>query len=131
LARKVNELKPKWVIEKVKRAIFDHLQLHSGKTAKDVTLACYGLAFKPDIDDLRESPAVEIVKEISKFHAGPILAVEPNVESLPEGLKEIELCSFEKAESQADIQLLLVDHREFKERKPTAGEIFDVKGVWL
>ncbi|OXX67460.1 UDP-N-acetyl-D-mannosamine dehydrogenase, partial [Vibrio sp. V19_P1S1T109] len=81
-ARKVNDAKPEWVINKVKLAIAEFLQANPDKTAREVTVACYGLAFKPDIDDLRESPAMEIVKSISSYHAGKVLAIEPNIECL-------------------------------------------------
>ncbi|TOQ89825.1 UDP-N-acetyl-D-mannosamine dehydrogenase, partial [Vibrio parahaemolyticus] len=56
-ARKVNDSKPDWVVDKTKMAIADFLLKNRDKTAKEVTIACYGLAFKADIDDLRESPA--------------------------------------------------------------------------
>jgi UDP-N-acetyl-D-mannosaminuronic acid dehydrogenase len=82
-ARKVNDQKPQWVIDKVKIAIADFLQANPGKTAKDVTIACYGLAFKPDIDDLRESPALQIAQNIAKLHSGLTLGVEPNIRVLP------------------------------------------------
>lgn len=59
-AREVNDSKPEWVIEKVKLAIASYLMAHGDLSVKDVTIACYGLAFKPDIDDLRESPAMRI-----------------------------------------------------------------------
>ena len=85
-ARKVNDGKPQWVIDKVKIAITDFLQANPKKTAKDVTIACYGLAFKPDIDDLRESPALQITKKISDFHVGDVLVIEPNISELPSGL---------------------------------------------
>ena len=69
----VNNIKPLWVIDKVKIAIVDFLQAHPEKTAKDITIACYGLSFKPDIDDLRESPALNITKRIAKMHVGKVI----------------------------------------------------------
>ena len=63
-ARIVNDLKPEWVINKVNNKILAFLQMDTTKTAKEVTIAFYGLTFKPDIDDLRESPALEICKSI-------------------------------------------------------------------
>jgi UDP-N-acetyl-D-mannosaminuronic acid dehydrogenase len=74
-ARQVNDSKPDWVVEKVKLAVADYLQANPNKTAKDVTIACYGLAFKPDIDDLRESPSCDVVNKISEMHAGLIQVV--------------------------------------------------------
>ena len=64
-AREVNDHKPEWVVEKVKAAIVDVLSTHPEKGMADVTVACLGLAFKPDIDDLRESPAVKITQQIA------------------------------------------------------------------
>ncbi|TOQ60331.1 UDP-N-acetyl-D-mannosamine dehydrogenase, partial [Vibrio parahaemolyticus] len=109
-ARKVNDSKPDWVINKVKLAIAEFLQANPDKTAREVTVACYGLAFKPDIDDLRESPAMAITQKIAEMHAGRVIAVEPNIESIPEQLKHVELMDFDVAPKEADIQVLLVDH---------------------
>lgn len=130
-AREVNDSKPEWVIEKVKIAIADFLQGNPTKTAKDVTIACYGLAFKPDIDDLRESPACAIAQQIIKFHQGTVLLVEPNIECLPAKLSNNELVATDLAHAQADIHILLVDHKEFKQQGPTSGRTVDTKGIWL
>ncbi|URQ90146.1 UDP-N-acetyl-D-mannosamine dehydrogenase [Pseudoalteromonas sp. SCSIO 43101] len=112
-ARKVNDAKPQWVINKVKLAIADFLQANPTKTTKDVTVACYGLAFKPDIDDLRESPALNIAKQIAGLHSGKVLAVEPNIEKLPSDASKVELKSLEDIVNTADIHLILVNHKEF------------------
>jgi UDP-N-acetyl-D-mannosaminuronic acid dehydrogenase len=130
-ARKVNDSKPEWVINKVKIAISDFLQAHPDKAIKDVTIACYGLAFKPDIDDLRESPALNITKAIANFHSGRTLAVEPNIQSLPTIAINLELCEFSYAFNGADIHLLLVDHKQFKLEKLPTGIIIDTKGIWV
>lgn len=130
-ARKVNNFKTKWVVEKVKIAINDFLQSNPDMSVEDVVIACYGLAFKPDIDDLRESPSMLIAQNISEFHKGKVLAVEPNVKKLPDSLN-IELVSFDFAETEADIAVLLVDHKDFKESgKPDIKLIIDTKGIWL
>ncbi|EGR0072337.1 UDP-N-acetyl-D-mannosamine dehydrogenase [Vibrio vulnificus] len=129
-ARKVNDSKPQWVINKVKLAIADFLQANPEKTAKDVTIACYGLAFKPDIDDLRESPAMAITQKIAEIHAGRVIAVEPNIESVPEKLKYVDLMAFDTAKKEADVQVLLVDHKEFKVAPVMQGIIIDTKGIW-
>lgn len=130
-ARNVNDGKPEWVVNKVKVAILDFLQSNPEKTAKDVTVACYGLAFKPDIDDLRESPAMAIVQSVAAMHSGRTLAVEPNINQLPSKLKSVELVDFESASSEADVQLMLVDHKEFKQVSVATGLLIDTKGIWI
>jgi UDP-N-acetyl-D-mannosaminuronic acid dehydrogenase len=130
-ARKVNDFKPKWVVEKVKIAIVDFLQLHSNKSVEDVVIACFGLSFKPDIDDLRESPSMWIAREIADFHRGKVIAVEPNITDLPSS-QSVELVSFDEAEGRADIAVLLVDHAEFRSiGVPNIGMIIDTKGIWV
>ncbi|MFM2615323.1 UDP-N-acetyl-D-mannosamine dehydrogenase [Vibrio campbellii] len=129
-ARKVNDGKPEWVINKVKLAIAEFLQANPDKTAREVTVACYGLAFKPDIDDLRESPAMAITQQIAQMHAGRVIAVEPNIESIPEKLKHVELVEFDIAVKESDVQVLLVDHKEFKIHRITTGRVIDTKGIW-
>lgn len=129
-ARKVNDSKPGWVVGKTKMAIADFLQENTDKTAKEVTIACYGLAFKPDIDDLRESPAMQIVKEIASFHMGNVIAVEPNIHQLPSSLEQVELQSFDAAKSTADIHVMLVDHKEFKVESINSPYLVDTKGIW-
>ncbi|MGE8319964.1 MAG: UDP-N-acetyl-D-mannosamine dehydrogenase [Comamonas sp.] len=130
-ARDVNDGKPHWVIDKVKLAVEEHLRSQVGMTARDVKIACYGLAFKPDIDDLRESPALEIAHHLAALYPGQTLAVEPHVETLPEqargGLKQV---SAETAYALADIHVLLVDHRVFKAAPPPSGRIVDTRGIW-
>ncbi|MEK8141050.1 UDP-N-acetyl-D-mannosamine dehydrogenase [Morganella morganii] len=132
-ARLVNDGKPLWVIDQVKQAVADCLT-ETGKRANEVTIACFGLAFKPNIDDLRESLAVQVTKMVAEWHAGKTLAVEPNVHELPGKLKGLtELVSIEKAITDADIILLLVDHTPFRgipgSQIPQKW-IIDTKGVW-
>ncbi|WP_281630261.1 UDP-N-acetyl-D-mannosamine dehydrogenase [Vibrio sp. St2] len=125
-ARKINDGKPGWVIDKVKVAIADYLQANIDKTSKDVTIACYGLAFKPNIDDVRESPALSIYKELVSLHPGRVWGVEPNLDEST----DIPLVSFEQASEQADIHVLLVDHKEFKAEKVKFDYLIDTKGIW-
>ncbi len=111
-AREVNDAKPEWVIDQVKIKIAEFLQANPAKTIQDVTVACYGLAFKPDIDDLRESPALEITKKLAEQGLN-ILAVEPNINELPTNLSNILLVSLDDAE-KSDVSILLVAHKQFK-----------------
>jgi UDP-N-acetyl-D-mannosaminuronic acid dehydrogenase len=116
MAREVNDHKPEWVLEKIKAAITDVLAARPGNTMADVKVACLGLAFKPDIDDLRESPAVEIAQLVSKLGC-QLLAVEPNIEELPARLaaRNLSFASLDEALAQADVVCVLVKHRSFIE----------------
>ncbi|CDT93219.1 UDP-N-acetyl-D-mannosaminuronic acid dehydrogenase [Vibrio coralliirubri] len=132
-ARKVNDFKPDWVINKVKIAIADFLKLNPKKTMLDVRVSFFGLAFKPDIDDLRESPSLAIAKEIATFHPGDTNFIEPNISLLPECLNgKGKLVSIDKAFKETDIAVLLVDHKEFKNvvSIPSNIILIDTKGIW-
>lgn len=127
-ARNVNDGKPEWVVNKVKIAIADFLNANPTKTVEDVTIACYGLAFKPDIDDLRESPALNISRVIADLHCGNVLAIEPNIDFLD--IENLKLTTLDDSLDQTDIHVLLVDHSQFKKIKINAPYIVDTKGIW-
>ncbi|MCT2359947.1 UDP-N-acetyl-D-mannosamine dehydrogenase [Brevibacterium casei] len=127
-AREVNDSKPQFVLDKL---------LPQANRIKDVKIAALGLAFKPNIDDLRESPARQIVNELSdKLPDATIMAVEPNIDELPSDLAEranVTLTDLNDAVKDADIVLLLVDHTEFAriDRSLLAQKIVhDTRGVW-
>lgn len=134
MAREVNDSKPEWVLEKTKLAVAEFLQANPHKTAGEVTIACLGLAFKPDIDDLRESPALAITRKILASHPGPVIAVEPNIEELPDQLAgQLNLVTTESAIADADVIVLLVDHKIFKKVPSsilTSHKVVDTRGVW-
>lgn len=123
-ARDVNNLKPVWCAEKVRRAIYD-FQLNQHRTP---TVALMGLAFKPNIDDLRESPASAIVSRLMQFgRNAQLLVVEPNVKEH----KNFKLTPYKEAYETADIVVFLVNHREFATlnyRKDV--EVLDFCGVF-
>jgi UDP-N-acetyl-D-mannosaminuronic acid dehydrogenase len=104
-AREVNTYKTEWTIEKIKNSALK-FEAENGRKAK---VACMGLAFKPDIDDLRESPALYITKRLIADGID-VLAVEPNIISY----KEFEVVEYKKALKEADIVTFLVAHKEFK-----------------
>lgn len=113
-AREVNDHKPEWVLEKVKAAIVDTLVQEPGKTMAEVKVACLGLAFKPDIDDLRESPALDIAQKVAALGC-QVLAVEPNIEVLPSKLAgtHVALTPLEESLAKADVVCVLVKHHPF------------------
>lgn len=128
-AREVNDNKPQWVIKQVK----DRVSSEHGPQK----VATFGLAFKPDIDDLRESPALDIVAQLAdELSTIQILAVEPNVGQLPPALankSNVALSSVEEAIREAEVLVMLVDHKEFKAVDPSLFEgktIVDTKGLW-
>ncbi|MCH7628745.1 MAG: UDP-N-acetyl-D-mannosamine dehydrogenase [Proteobacteria bacterium] len=133
-ARLVNDSKPQWVIGKVEAAVAAAAR-RKGCAVSDVRIAAFGLAFKPDIDDLRESPAVGIVEQLATSFPGQILAVEPNIDALPARLatRGVALADMAEALRTADVWALLVDHKPFRDVPPTprAGvEIIDTRGIW-
>ncbi len=106
-AREVNDSKPHWVVDKVRALLAE-----KDGSAK---VACMGLAFKPDIDDLRESPALDICLQLASCGCD-ILAVEPHIKKLPKKLEgKATLVSADLAVAKADVILFLVNHRGFGE----------------
>jgi len=126
-ARGVNDGKPELVFAKVKAA---------AERLRSPVIACLGLSYKADIDDLRESPALHIVERLAQEHVGELLIVEPNVKKLPASLSQasnIRLVELREALAAADIVLLLVDHRQFKriDRDLLKPKItIDTRGIW-
>ena len=126
-ARIVNDDKPSYVIRKVQEA---------ANGFSNPRIACLGLAFKPDIDDLRESPSMAIVQKLSKMSIGQLLVSEPNVKSLPTklaGFKNIEFMNYTEAIDKADIVLILVDHKEIKSLPKDVLKdkiVIDTRGVF-
>lgn len=128
-AREVNDSKPEWVLEKVSSAVGQFLLDNPTKRAEEVVIVCYGVAFKPDIDDLRESPALEVARACIKAHPGRVLVVEPNIKELPEIGARADLVSLADAQMQGDVHLILVKHREFIGMAMPRGPIINAVGI--
>ena len=123
-ARDVNNNKPVWCMEKVRRAIFDFQFTHR----REPRVALMGLAFKPNIDDLRESPASAIAaKVLQNCSNADIMVVEPNIRRH----NFFNLTSYREAYEKADIVVFLVNHREFAQLNyRTDVQVLDFCGVF-
>lgn len=126
-AREVNNSKPLFVLEKIKAA---------AQKFKAPKIACFGLAFKANIDDLRESPSLEIAREIAAEKLGEVLVVEPFIDRLPDelsGFTNVRLVDVEMALHEADIVVGLVDHSQFKAIALSDLKekvVIDTRGMW-
>jgi UDP-N-acetyl-D-mannosaminuronic acid dehydrogenase len=119
-ARRVNDSKSRWVIEQV-QARAASLADRLGRPAR---IGCLGLAFKPDVDDLRESPALHITTEL--LVAGlDVLACEPNLHDHP----TIKLHTLDQVLADADLLVFLVAHSPFRNLDLTGRPMFDLCGV--
>ncbi|MBT5667095.1 MAG: UDP-N-acetyl-D-mannosamine dehydrogenase [Rhodospirillaceae bacterium] len=127
MARDVNDAKPTYVVEKA---------ITAAERFKNPVIACMGLSYKPDIDDLRESPALDITETLCDSKVGEILVVEPNVDAMPPALadkKNATFCDAATAIDKADIVVLLVGHRAFKEiNRNTLNQkvVIDTQGLF-
>lgn len=132
-AREVNDSKPEWVIEKVRAAVAEVQAKNSGDDS--VAIACLGLAFKPDIDDLRESPALAICERLAEISELQMLVVEPNIDTLPSRLiGRVDMLDAADALARADIVLLLVDHSAFRDAHvhlKQGTKLIDTRGMWV
>lgn len=105
-ARSINNYKSEWCVEKVKNAILS-FELEYGKKPQ---VALMGLAFKPNIDDLRESPAMKIAKHlVAEMPDVKFNIVEPNISSHP----DFDIVDFQTAFEQSDIVVYLTAHKQF------------------
>jgi UDP-N-acetyl-D-mannosaminuronic acid dehydrogenase len=125
-AREVNNDKPHFVVDRVKR---------NAAKLREPVIACLGLSYKANVDDLRESPAVEIVEMLAKEKVGELLVVEPHINKLPKNLAKLglQLADFDQATERASILLLLVDHASFLTVDHDVLKdkiVIDTRGVW-
>ena len=126
-ARRVNDQKPAEIVGRI-------AEMAAARGSRAV--ACLGLAYKADIDDLRQSPAIEVVRNLARLFEGEILVVEPHIDALPDGLAgeaRIRLVATDDALAAADILVLLTDHSAFRaiDEEARAGKgVIDTRGMW-
>lgn len=125
-AREVNNSKPHFVVEKVRA---------QAARLKEPVIACLGLSYKANVDDLRESPALDIVAELARAKVGEILVVEPHLNAVPAKLAGLGLAlwDFDRATERANILVLLVDHASFLSIDHDVVKdkfVVDTRGVW-
>lgn len=127
-ARITNDSKPRWVVSKIERQMAE---------SNSPVVALLGLAFKKNIDDLRESPALQIALELAKKNPQTRFVIsEPNVDVLPASfahVENVELAPTAKAIEQAGTVALLVDHDEYSTVEPSQLEgkrVVDTRGQW-
>lgn len=145
MAREVNDAKPHWVVDQIEKiaAKFNHpprkkpvveRRKYERPHFERPTIACMGLAYKPDVDDLRESPSVEVAKALHNRGIGNILICEPFVETLPDSLNALGLHNYQAREAvqNADIIIFLTAHSQFRDIDKAimdGKEIFDACGL--
>lgn len=120
-AREVNNYKPLWVVEKIRQ----QAEKFAKENGKPANIVCFGLAYKPDIDDLRESPAIEVVEMLLKENLS-VKVVEPYIENH----KHFTLTEIEDATQNADIAVILVAHHQFKTLEFTSSVVLDFCGIY-
>jgi len=126
VAREVNDGKVGYTVAKCAELI---------ERSDNSFVACLGLAFKANVDDLRESPALEVAMQLSRRFGSRIRVVEPNIEKLPSELAELgaEMIDLDTALASCGVVLLLVDHDDFKALSSSelgSAIVYDSRGLW-
>jgi UDP-N-acetyl-D-mannosaminuronic acid dehydrogenase len=130
MARSINNSMPAYVVKKIYHAI-EKLD----KSPKEITIACLGLSFKADINDLRESPALDISLKVNLMNFKQQYVVEPNIRVLPNSFQNnsVELVELDFAIIESDVIILLVDHSIFKHINLSllsGKQVIDTRGIW-
>lgn len=129
-AREVNDSKPEFVIAKIEDAI-----RQCGGDGRELRVAILGIAFKPDVDDLRESPALTVLRRLAGRQGLKIQVVEPNLKALPAPFAQmphVTLASIDDIVGAVDVIALLVAHKQFRaeiNRIVAKGIVVDVVGL--
>jgi UDP-N-acetyl-D-mannosaminuronic acid dehydrogenase len=123
-ARQVNDAKPHYVIDQVAKLV---------DKKPSARIACLGLSYKPDVDDFRESPALEIAKQLHATYPGQVVCCDPYAVAMSSNDAKLELVSrMEQAVSNADVVVMLVGHQAFRSTSLPAGiAVVDSVGFWV
>lgn len=132
IARDINDNKTEWVMKKIEEKLQDILLKNPDKSLADITVSSLGLTFKPDIDDLRGSPALKIFERLNNSGLKNNFFVDPNIKNINKKLEQVDLTF---ALKNSDLIVILVDHKEFKnisneEKENFKGEVIDTRGIW-
>lgn len=125
-AREVNDGKIDYVYERARQLIDTYLER---------TVACLGLSFKANVDDLRESPALEIARRLGETYGSRVRIVEPFIDALPEAIAATgaQQCDLDTALADAGVLILLVDHDMFRRvtaERRAGAVVYDTRGIW-
>lgn len=126
-ARRVNDSMPDHVVARIHAAL---------AATQGGAVACLGLSYKANVDDLRESPALRIVELLAESKTEPLLVVEPHITTLPASLQRygnVRLTALDSALQQAAVVVLLVDHRPFRNvdaERLRGKQVVDTRGLW-
>jgi UDP-N-acetyl-D-mannosaminuronic acid dehydrogenase len=125
-ARAVNDNKAAWIVEMAREAVAD---------VDTPSIALFGLAYKPNVDDLRSSRAIEVAQLVADAFAETVFVVEPNISVLPESLVGLglELVDSDVALHRCNVLVALVPHDEFTTLRPKPDDyavIIDIAGTW-
>lgn len=121
-ARQVNDHKPHYVVEHVSRL---------AKQFSSPRIGCLGITYKADVDDIRESPSLEIALELTGRQVGQVLVCDPYI--APERVPQLQMGSLSDVLAQSQLLVLLTDHRQFRDvprRVLQEKVVVDTRGLW-
>ena len=110
-ARKVNQYKPLWVLKNIIKKVDEYKTAHK---IENINLSILGISYKPDSDDLRESPALEIAKELIELTDYNISVIDPNISELPQNINILRLVDQDEGLKNVNVLVELVSHSAFK-----------------
>lgn len=126
-ARQINKYKEEWVVKKIQEKVKELISIKDCLTEENITIALYGLTYKPNVNDIRESPALNIAEKIASLHKGKVLGIDPNLQALRTNTK-LQFLSIEAAKQKADIEVILVNHKQFNNIELNKNSLIDTTG---